>query len=216
MQLERVHIGVFLGIAVISWGFVLLCQGVDLRWQQLQPFGTVVGVLAIAGMGLERSLWHHRWLHGWFVKRPDLRGTWRVELQSDWIDPTTGRSVPEIVCYMGVVQRLSNLQMHLMTSESESFLIAESVKRAPSGVGYQIAGVYTNRPAQHLRGDRSEVHFGSLILDTHGPPNRPEVLAGEYWTDRKTRGRMKLSGRVPEVLTRFEDAELALLSRDAR
>ena len=115
--------------------------------------------------------------------------------------------MPTIVCYMGVVQSLSRLQMHLMTMESESWFIAESVNPSLSGIGYQIAGVYTNKPATHLRGDQSEMHLGGLILDTHGPENRPDTLTGEYWTDRKTKGHMTLSARVPKVLTRFEDAE---------
>lgn len=209
MKLERLHISVFLAIAVLAWVLVLLAQDAYVGWEHLRPFGTVVGVLGAMGLGLEKVLWHQAWLHGWFVKRPDLRGTWRVELASDWIDTATGERVPLIVCYMGVAQTLSHLQMHLMTQESESWLIAERIDLSPSGVGYQIAGVYTNRPHTHLRGDRSEMHFGGLLLETHGPPCRPEALTGEYWTDRKTKGRMTLGVRMPELFTRFDDADRA-------
>ena len=160
----------------------------------------------------EFLFWRLPWLHGWFVKRPNLRGTWRVELQSDWIDPTTNAGVPLIVCYMGVVQTLSTLQMHLMTPESESWFIAESIRESPSAVGYQISGVYTNRPQTHLRGDRSEMHLGGLLLETHGPANRPNTLTGEYWTDRKTKGEMTFTGRQTTVFTRFKDADRAFTS----
>ena len=115
-----------------------------------------------------------------------------------------------IVCYMGVEQTLSTLQMHLMTPESESWLIADRIRPSPSGNGYQVAAVYTNKPKIHLRGDRSEMHQGALVLDTHGPNFRPDTLTGEYWTDRKTKGQMNLTTRVCQVFTRYEDAERAL------
>ena len=204
MKLERLHISVFLGLAALVWWLILGAPRV--RWEYLQPFGTVVGFLVALAMAFEFLLWPLSWLHGWFVKRPDLRGTWRVELESDAIDPTTKVGVPTIICYMGVAQTLSTLQMHLMTPESESWLIAERISPSPSGVGYQVAGVYTNKPQTHLRGERSEMHFGGLLLDTHGPANRPNTLTGEYWTDRKTKGRMTFTERRPEVLTRFKDA----------
>ena len=204
MKLERLHISVFLGLAALVWWLVLGAPRV--RWEYLQPFGTVVGFLVALATAFEFLLWPLSWLHGWFVKRPDLRGTWRVELESDAIDPTTKVGVPTIICYMGVAQTLSTLQMHLMTPESESWLIAERISPSPSGVGYQVAGVYTNKPQTHLRGERSEMHFGGLLLDTHGPANRPNTLTGEYWTDRKTKGRMTFTERRPEVFTRFKDA----------
>ena len=194
----------FLGLAALVWWLVLGAPRV--RWEYLQPFGTVVGFLVALATAFEFLLWPLSWLHGWFVKRPDLRGTWRVELESDAIDPTTKVGVPTIICYMGVAQTLSTLQMHLMTPESESWLIAERISPSPSGVGYQVAGVYTNKPQTHLRGERSEMHFGGLLLDTHGPANRPNTLTGEYWTDRKTKGRMTFTERRHEVFTRFKDA----------
>ena len=110
---------------------------------------------------------------------------------------------------MGVAQTLSTLQMHLMTPESESWFIAERITPSRSKVGYRVAGVYTNEPKTHLRGKRSEIHLGGLLLETHGPANRPNTLTGEYWTDRKTKGQMTFTERLPDVLTRFEDAKMA-------
>ena len=209
MKLERLHISIFLGLSTLVWWLVLFAQRTQFGWEHLRPFGIVVAFLVGLGAAFEFLLWRWSWLHGWFVKRPDLRGTWRVELQSDWIDPATNVGVPLIVCYMGVVQTLSTLQMHLMTPESESWLIAESISDSPNAVGYQISGVYTNKPQTHLRGDRSEIHLGGLLLVTHGPPNRPDSLTGEYWTDRKTKGQMTFTDRHATIFTRFEDAEQA-------
>ena len=210
MRLELLHIRVFLGIAALAWWGILVVQGEQVGWEHLRPFGTVVGVIWLLVWLLEKKLWYKPWLHGWFVKRPDLRGTWRVELQSDWVDANTGKCTPSNICYMGVVQSLSDLQLHLMTSESESWLIANGIDASQSGKGYLIAAVYTNKPGTFLRGERSEVHFGGLILETHGDQvNRPKVLRGEYWTDRKTKGLIKLESRIPELLTNFEDAAQA-------
>ena len=113
-----------------------------------------------------------------------------------------------IVCYMGVEQTLSELKMHLMTPESESWSIASHILPSPSGNGYQAIGVYTNEPDIHLRDKRiSEIHKGTLIIDTHGFGVRPDSLTAQYWTDRKTMGTMDFNNRVDEVFTRFEDAK---------
>ena len=69
--------------------------------------------------------------------------------------------------------------------------------------------MYTNKPQTYLRGARSEMHLGGVLLDTHGPTNRPDTLTGEYWTDRKTKGQMTLTTRLPNVFTRFVEADRA-------
>lgn len=83
MNFSRLQISVFLGIAAIAWAAVLLIQGTQLTIDHLAPFSAVVGVLALGALLMEKFLWRHPWLHGWFVQRPDLRGTWEVQLQSD-------------------------------------------------------------------------------------------------------------------------------------
>ncbi len=213
MTFTRLHISVFLGIAVLAWTAVLYMQGVQLTWAEicvhLAPFSSVVGVLVTLALLLEHLAWPLPVLHGWFVKRPDLRGTWHVSLQSDWFDPDTNSRIPPITCYMGVKQTLSTLQMHLMTPESDSWFIADQILPSPSAEGYQVVGVYTNNPNIHLRGVRSEMHRGALVFDSHGPPNRPDSLTGEYWTDRKTSGSMVLGARRQKLYTLFSDAEAA-------
>ena len=208
MNFSRPQICVFLLIATVTWAGMLWIQGRELSFGDLAPFSTVVGALTVFALLIEKVLWRHPWFHGWFVQRPDLRGTWKVQLQSDWIDPVTGNPKGPITCYMGVNQTLSTLQMHLMTPESESWLVASSVRAFPSETGFQIVGVYTNKPDVHLRSATSAMHFGALVIDTHGSSTlRPETMTGEYWTDRKTTGRMTLSSRSDIVYTQFAQAQ---------
>lgn len=209
MNFTRLHIAVFLGISTIAWFLVLLYQGADVSLEHITPFGTVLSVLVVLALLLEHVAWRIKLFHPWFVSRPNLIGTWRVELQSDYIDPQTGKQIPIIICYMGVKQTLSKLQMHLMTPESESWFIAESITPSPSDQGYQVVGVYTNKPQINLRGNKSDMHNGALVLYTHGPPHKPDTITGEYWTDRNTSGSMTFSDRITKVYTRYDDAHAA-------
>lgn len=211
MNFSRLQISVFLGLATAVWAVFLLIQGVPLAFAHLAPFSTVVGVLALSALAMEHLLWRQPWLHGWFVQRPNLRGTWKVCLQSDWINPDTGSVTPPVICYMGVEQTHSTLQMHLMTPESESWFVASSIRPSPSEHGYQIVGIYTNKPKMHLRISTSNMHLGAIVLDTHGESKSfPTTLMAEYWTDRKTTGRMTLNSRSATIYTRFDDARATM------
>lgn len=207
MKFSRLQISIILGIAVIAWFVVLLVQGTQVSWEHLAPFSTVVGVLVILSLVVEHYLWRQSWLQKWFISMPDLRGTWKVVIQSDWVKPESGETVPPIKCFMGVKQSMSSLKMHLMTPESESWFVAYNIEYALSGHGYQISAVYTNKPNVNLRNDRSSMHLGALVLETHGESEIvPESMNGEYWTDRKTTGMIVLSDRDKRLFTRFEDA----------
>ena len=208
VKFSRLQISIILAIAVLAWFIVLLVQGTPVLWDHLAPFSTVVGILVILSLVVEYYLWQQSWLQKWFVATPDLRGTWKVVIQSDWVNPETGETVPPIQCFMGVKQSMSSLQMHLMTSESESWFVAYSINCAQSGHGYQIAAVYTNKPNVNLRNDRSSMHLGALVLETHGENEViPESISGEYWTDRKTTGSIVLSEKNKKLFTRFDDAQ---------
>ena len=207
MKIDRFHIAAFVAIAALVWWVTLVFQGTPVTWEHAMPFSVVVCALGLFAFVFDRFLWRFRLFHGWLIKRPDLRGTWDVVLKSSYIDPITAKCSAEIYCYVGVEQTLSELKMHLMTPKSESWSIASHVSPSPSGNGYQVICFYTNEPNIHLRHKRiSEMHNGTLIIDTHGSGVRPESLTAKYWTDRKTVGTMDFRRRVNEVFTRFEDA----------
>lgn len=209
MTLSRLHIGVFVALAAAIWAAVLLSQGQAITLALAAPFGIVVSVLTLCWLVVEHWLWRQSWLHGWFFNRPDLRGTWKGILQSDWIDPDTNARIAPIVCYFGVKQSLGTLQMHLMTPQSESWLKGGSLKESPNEMLFEIVAVYENRPGLVFR-DKSPMHRGAVAIETHGPNSlRPSAMSGEYWTDRKTKGTLEFDSRINETHTRFQDAEVA-------
>ena len=206
-MLTRLHISSFLGLTVIAWLVALWTQGAPLiTLDFLRPFGVLVGVITIVAVVFVRYAWAWRIFQGWYVKRPDLRGTWRVVLQSDWIDPQTKAQIGPIVAYAAIRQSLTSLSLRLMTPESKSKLIAHSIDQEEDGL-YRLAGVYRNEPNIGLQGKRSEIHHGALSLEIYGtPPNR---LEGHYWTDRSTRGEMRLTDRRETIFDTYADAKAA-------
>ena len=202
-MLSRLHIGTFLGLAVVAWAVVLWARDIPLMLEHLWPYGLVLSMLVIAATIFERWGWAWRIFQGWFVKRPDLRGSWHVELKSDWVNPDTGQKIDPINCYMAVRQSLTSLSMRLMTAESSSRLIAHKIVAANDGV-FLVVGVYTNTPKLELRGGRSEIHYGALLLQVLGEP--PTSLEGHYWTDRNSRGAMRLSNKKAEIFSTYAEA----------
>lgn len=207
----RIQITVALALATFAWALVLWAQDTQLTTEHLTPFSTVVGVLVAVALLIEHRAWRWRGLQGWLLSRPDLRGTWKVTIQSEWIDPKTNERVPPINAYAGIVQTHSTLQIHLMTPESESCLLASSITPTMCGERFEIAVVYENTPNVSLRGVRSERHVGAAVITTHGSSKyKPDSMTAEYWTDRRTVGRMVFEGRVPAVYSRYEDAQARL------
>ena len=206
MMLTRVHIASFIGLTIITWIVALWIQGQPvLNSEFLRPFGVVVGaIVAIVGV-FSRWAWAWPLFRGWYVKRPDIRGTWKAELQSNWVNPATGSGIPPITAFVAVRQTLTTLSLRLMTPESKSKLIAHSIELAEDGI-YRIAGIYRNEPRVELQGDRSEIHYGSLLLEVHGTP--PTSMEGHYWTDRGTRGTMRITGRKKQIFDTFDAATL--------
>jgi hypothetical protein len=189
----RTYVTLFVGSSVALWAALLGVRGIPVTLDHLWPFTLVVSVqAALAGL-VSAHLWRYRPINGWLVSRPDLRGTWKCDLISDGEDPMTRERQPPIACYAGVTQSLFRLNLHLMTPESNSDLLAHAIRPVRDSTGYEVAGLYRSRPDVHLRNKRSDIHLGALLLETHGPARlRPQRLEGEYWTDRKTRGTMKL------------------------
>jgi len=205
-MITRLHISSFIGLTIFVWLIVLWFQGQPvLSLKFLAPFGIVVSVISLIVLLFNNYIWAWKIFNGWYVKRPDIRGTWLVELQSNWIDPETNEGIPTIKAFIVVRQTLTSLSFRLMTKESKSKSIAYNIEIQEEDTLFKLVGIYRNEPNINLQGIRSEIHHGSFSLDIHGNP--VEELEGFYWTDRGTKGTMKLTNRTEKLYDTFEQAE---------
>lgn len=209
MMLTRLHISSFIGLTIAVWLLALWFQGKPvLSADFIKPFGTVVGVITLFITLFNKYMWSWKVFKGWYVKRPDLRGTWKVELKSSWPDTETKEKIDTIYGYAVIRQSLTSLSLRLVTKESRSLLIAHSIEQQEDDDLFKLVGVYRNEPKIELQGVRSEIHHGSFALEIHGSP--AYELEGHYWTDRATKGGIKLSNRVKKLYSTYEQAESEL------
>lgn len=169
----------------------------------LKPFSIVVGAISLIAAISNKYAWSWRIFKNWYVKRPDLRGSWQVELKSNWVNPETNEGIPPIIAYAIIRQTLTSLSVRLMTRESRSKLIAHSIEHEEDGL-FRLAAIYRNEPKIELQGDRSEIHHGSFSLEIHGSP--VSIIEGHYWTDRGTKGSMKFTNRKKKLFDTYEQA----------
>lgn len=186
---------------VAIWAIVLLATGQHLSMGWLRPLSTVTSAVLLLGMAFELWLWKLPLLHGWFVKRPVIEGTWRAQLRSNWKD-ASGAAIPPIEGYVVIRQTLLNLSLRLMTKESASHLVGTEIVCALDGL-YCVSGVYRNEPRYQDR-THSQIHFGALWLRVIDTPT--QMLEGHYWTDRNTAGEMQLTEKRREKFQDFESA----------
>jgi hypothetical protein len=202
---SRIHLSAILLIAATLWAAFLSFADVPLSTTWFRPFSPVLSVLLLLFVAFDLWAWRFRLLQGWFVPRPDVRGTWQVVLRSNWKDPATGQTIAPITTFLVIRQTFSMISMRMLTAESSSELVAAAIGKASDGT-YQISGVYLNQPKLSVR-ERSPMHYGAFLLSVEGSP--VESLSGHYWTDRETKGEMMSVARRGAVFARFERASRA-------
>lgn len=203
-MLTRTHVSVLLGAALVVWAATLYVLGTKLTPDFLKPFFGTVAILTGLCFAFDRWLWHWNIFKRWLVKQPYIAGTWKVVLISNWVDPKTGQKIPPIICLMVIRQTYSMLSLRLFTKESSSASVAHKFMPQDDGIFRLFAG-YQNTPRIELRGARSEIHFGSLLLDIHGDP--VTRLYGHYWTDRGTKGSLELTERTDTLFESYDAAQ---------
>lgn len=202
-MLTRLHITLLLGTAVVVWAVTLLLRGVAVTADLFIPFGIAVTALTLLCVGFNRWCWRFGLFKGWLVQRPWLQGIWSVTLQSKWIDPKTNQQIGPIECFMVIHQTYSTLSLRLFTPESSSKSVSAAILCSEDGL-FQIASTYLNEPNSELRGQRSEIHYGALLLNIHGDP--ASTASGHYWTDRMSSGTLTLKRQSKNLASGYEEA----------
>lgn len=197
----KIHAQIF--AFLIIWGTVLLAtqtySTIDL-WTAVRHLPQAISIYAIIVIIFTKWLWRWKLLQGWLIKIPDLQGTWRGELKSDWINPETGKGIDPIPMVLVIRQTFSSIKCTLMTKESTSYSTTADINVVPNGEDLYLTYNYTNRPKTTIR-DRSAIHDGASILKIIRKPNR--CLGGEYWTSRKTCGEMTLTFDSRDLVEQF-------------
>jgi hypothetical protein len=188
------QLSALIAVAVAIWAVLLIFGGVALSAEMLRPFSTVTGVLALVLVGFDRYFWRLPWLHPWFVEVPNIRGVWKTQINSTWVNPETEEPIEPVTGFMVIRQTYSTTSIRLMTNESASKVLTAKIVREPDGI-HSVIGVYTSEPRRSVR-DRSPIHYGGLMLHVQGKP--PTLLDGHYWTDRGTLGELTLWERKVE------------------
>jgi hypothetical protein len=189
-------------LAAAIWAGILILQGVNLEGDWLKPLGGVIGVVTLLVLGFDRFAW--RWpgvqrLSG----RRLVRGTWRGELVSDWVDPDSGQTREPIPVYLAVEQTYSDVRLTLMTAESKSTTLTAALDN-PARSECTLSGIYLNTPGL-LQQETSPIHYGGMLLDVCGNP--AGSLEGSYWTSRGTKGQMIFDVRSTKLFESFAAAE---------
>lgn len=167
---------------------------------------TVVSVDAVILFVFSAWVWRWRILRNWLVLVPDLRGTWRGEVQSTYVDPETGLQASPIAVIATVEQSLFSVSCVFITAEMTSHSYAAGFHIDRQQQVLQFCYSYTSRTDPRVR-SRSEMHDGTQVLDII--EDEPPRLEGAYWTQRKTTGFVRLVRQSRRLIPPIDRSYLA-------
>ncbi|MBF4996655.1 hypothetical protein IRT45_05735 [Nocardia sp. BSTN01] len=174
-----------IGSAAAIWLIIAIVSGRhDGQWLALRTFSMAGAVVTLGFLVYERWGWAWPFVR-YFTGKPNLNGTWRGELQSDF--ERDGRRIDPIPTVLLIKQTDTAIWVTLFTGESSSTtgmgqLVKESDDR------WRVTFVYTNKPRPEVS-SRSNQHQGVCELYVTG---RGNSLGGSYFTSRKTTGELRL------------------------
>jgi hypothetical protein len=201
--MAETYVKTIIYLTAFAWTVILWFNHETIKATWLGPLSTATTIVLLIVLTFDLWLWKLPLLHSWFVKRPVIDGTWKVEIRSTWIDPATREAIPPIEGYMVIRQTFSTLSLRLLTQESSSELVGTEIVCSADGL-YCISGVYRNEPRFLVR-ERSPIHYGAVWLKIVEEPSK-EII-GHYWTDRETGGEMTLTHRRKKKFQTFATAQ---------
>lgn len=185
---------------VIVLAFIVGCLLHQGLYSAFTTAATVGGLFLVLW---DRYLWHLWPFYPYFDNKPDLRGTWKGLLHSNYRNPQTGEQRVNIESYLVIRQTYSKIDVRYFSEESGSVSLSANLVADGEGL-FTLACTYRNTPRALVR-DRSPIGHGGFLLSVHGRPIHR--LDGEYWTDRQTKGEMVFEARSEKVAGEFQQAQ---------
>lgn len=187
----RIQFGAIIIVIVLVWTIAVIFRGGAFTIDHLMAFTSVSFLAPFLLYLYDKFFWKLPGLLDLLTHLPVIDGTWKVKIKSSYKNEEHPNGV-EIDAILVVRQSFSRIRLRIFTSESSSVSLSAEISEADEGI-YKIAYSYQNDPKTHLRGDRSEIHYGAATITFNG--RRPKNGAGEYWTDRLSKGSLDLIAR---------------------
>lgn len=196
----KTKIVVFLTVLLLIG--TLYLQGQSIIKRSLSAYSWIATTITLILIVWDKWLWRIRFLYP-LSKMPDVRGTWKAELNSFWKDPKTGQARGKIEVYLVFRQSFSSLDIRLFSTESSSVSLSANVVTDGEGV-HTIATTYRNEPSlAHLA--HSPISHGGMLLSIRGEKVVRQI-DGKYWTDRQSMGEIKMTERSSRIASGFDEA----------
>lgn len=191
-----------IGITAAVWLFAAAVFGLPTTvLEAAQPFGTAITAATLFILGFNYYMWRWPLFRRWLRSEPDLKGAWRFELQTTWVDPATGAVPGPILGFAQIDQTATTLTLRIFSEKSRSKTLSWAFSKDHEV--FELAIVYQNDPEIKYRDEESRIHKGAAIFYMRG--YRPDSIEGEYWTERKSTGTLKFMDRREFELNSFSD-----------
>lgn len=203
--LIRNSLYLLVGVSAIVWFTLAYFNDMDLS-KMKDFFGLVPKVVSIDLVVIAIFVkwgWKLKVFRGWLVPFPDLNGTWVGNIYSDWINPQTGKKPSPIPVMLTVNQSFFHVSCLMRTSEMESHSYVEGFVIDTDRQLKNIAYSYTSKPRLSLN-ERSIPHDGTAVFQIIETPKLK--LNGRYWTERNTKGEIKLEYHTSELLEELPES----------
>jgi hypothetical protein len=160
----------------------------------------IVFLIATAAVTIFNRIWRSVWRHLPFLSKtifPDLNGTWKGTLHSNYKDPITGQGPGPIETTIWIRQTLLSISVQQQTKESFSRSTRIFVEVDQQADWYRLWFSYDNRPNANVSA-MSPDHEGVCWLEIHLSLSDKQ-MRGQYYTGRSTAGNIQLDRIAVEV-----------------
>jgi len=179
------------GMSAILWFAFAFFSDLDLS--KAKDFFAIVPKVVSADLLVIAAFvkwgWKHKVFRGWLVPFPDLNGTWKGTIRSDWIDSEAKGKLAPIPTILTIKQTFFRISCVMRTHEMASHSYIEGFLIDPERQIRLLSYTYTSKPRQAVA-DRSAPHDGTTLFEIVEASSTK--LKGRYWTERKTTGEIHL------------------------
>lgn len=202
---KKIFIWLIIGFSVLCYlGYLLLFPITDKTLlNYLKPITAIVTLDTIGIFIFSKWIWKIKLLYAWLVPFPNLNGTWKGIIKSNWVDKKTGNKPDPIPVILTIKQSFTNISCVMRTGEMNSYSFISDFVIDKDNQILRLIYSYDSIPKQNIK-DRSPQHYGTIAFDIINE-NDKIVLIGDYWTGRETTGTIELEFWKKKYLEKYPD-----------